>query len=1716
MLKLRVLTGVSVVALATAAGISGASADNLIVDISTPPGNIVVAAGSTAADATNEQVNKSGGIPAIAQNIVVGEPVVPGTSHDVGGGIDNIQVDDKNAVFALAIGNKTINSIDFFVADNGGVLGDDSAATAGTLQVNLNNDVVATADNVDIQADYIDLGAGSSVTNSDNSATARGIGNDSDISVYGNVNELQASNEFGQADIQIGSPTLSTGATALAGSVQANLGSQDMDALVSDTRIGVLARTGNDTTAIKGVPIDIVGNTIAASFVGNNSSNGIDLGADEAVALVGTAGAANVQTNNGDFDITATVRDGTIEAGETVNYVGTKYIGDLDGSVVTLTDNEVSATATSNSAANSVKLADNLSQTGAAGTGDQLNTVDFGAVDSSHVNGDLFIANAQFSSVAVSASVDLAVRSSTINMLTEDVTGSSILTDKNLINAAAMGSAVVNEIDVGNATSFDSLVAVNSIQYTEGTQTATNESLITVDTASSAPASAGVITKTGVSVDDNEESAEATGNSHATTININGTTLTGPSDDTSSAISSDRAATKGSVDADWSLLSAQVLDGGSASASLTTGINVDAADVEFTTADLSVSSNDIHGQAIGNLSTEASINLDAVTIDGTAAVANSQTVEDSALLSSVIAANGPAFIDVDVAAGRGGAITVANADVSVDDNIFNSRVWGNLADSTTNSISVKGVTVGDKDLPYTEVSIDRDTNPVSNTNISGGFALLNDQSVEDLNQSVVTASATGDLINITVGDNADPASSVTDTDISADKNAATTSATLNQATNEVGIDAVTNSASAVLTNVQTLTDQDGVFGSAQMKVDQNDLDITIDVIAGDEALSKINVTANGNSTLAAARVNLATNTLDVSAQTEIADGILASGINSVSVDLDRTPFTRGANLLVNDQAFLNLGEQGVVVNVNDNDITINLSVADDDVENSTAEVNGNSITALAAGNDAANTLSLEFGSVDLSEADVLGFPPQPGVPANGPIANLVSNQWGLGGGDAGGFTTNVNDATIAVDANANDTTDVEGATLSADGNTVRALSRANNVSNVLSAKGTTLENDVRTTPLAVVTDAGGIFTEDTSVVLASRQVNSVDIASNVTKTAISVEAGSLFGLSEIADDLDSSSLTANSNLVVSEARGSDGANLLALDFTVNEGQAFLANLQFADENVNYTASTSATEISVLSSVGGELVDSALSASGNAVASLASANRATNTLTSNGTNVVTRNGDNTVTYDPAALNNYQILPVPGTSFNAPLEVESQLAVLNVQGDPGDIGVETDVSASTTGTLIGVLSEGLVESGSIKADSNLVLAQATQHNATNTLSITATANVAAEGIDWNPGASVVSLQTISDGDDTSASVSLTGITAYGEDPRSDGSFAASASDNQIIASAIGATAVNTLQAVAGASLSGNSSFSPVTGGTDPTIEVGAGYNVLNMQFGDGSSMVADVTGALIFAGSAEDYNNDTVEVSDNLVRAEARGFVAQNLLSLKAGSSSDATASVANVQQLDSSKVDSDVAGVVIATGNFDEGAISSSLTVDGNSVEALASGNRATNQLITSAGATLQESAGAGATIDPAGVSRLVVTGSDYTILNDQSTDSSLITADVNFVGITVDGLNATTGVDNSSLGVEGNQVLASAVGNDSVNQLVLNTGTFQYPSATIANIQTNDGTTVSANVNGVVVGIGGLMTLDANSNNSSLRVRGNTIGASAIGNSAVNVITSGD
>lgn len=1694
----KILGSVSAIALSVVA-VSGARANDLNIVLAVPPG---VTVNNSSANITSEQVNGiEDGDPVSVESKVstayIGTPgSTLGVSDDFKGGTDNISVDGKNQIFALTEGNVADTGANFFLSTGSG---DTSGITSGSLQLNDGISITAEAKNVDIQADIDNLGPNSSVSVSTNTITATGLGNDAKTLVGGDINPLQSSTEVGAATINGAFPVVASG-SALAGSMQVNTDGVLYEATVDGARIGALVQN-LAIGEFQSTPVTVSDNTIESLFTGNAGATTVALTAGKDLGLEGAAGVVNAQSNDGDFTIASTVNGSVIEIGDTQNYPlggnanhpGVEYLTYLNAVPTTLDDNTISAGATSNTAANTLTLADGISQTGTGTGSTQLNAFDT-TTDQIKASADLFIANGQYSDVGV----DAEVTDSALNLLIESaaVNGSTVSVQDNTLSASANGSAVVNTLDVGKATALTSTVAVDSVQYTEGDQTAVVDADIKVQAATVGLQSYGYVASSPVTVDNNTVSSSAIGNKQDTGIDLTATsaTITGV---VAPAINADRTTTSGNVTAGYSILSAQVLDGGDATSAITTIIDVDAATHNLTNSNVSVSSNRITGQAIGNLSTDASISIDANSLVGTAGVASAQTVEDGSLLQSTIAGSGgTALIDVDIPASYAALPPdlVTNSAVHVDNNIVSSSVRGNFVDEDGNALTITGGSASDGTVALPSASVDR-TAAVTDTDIVAGFGLLNDQSVEDLNGSVVTATITGDLINVLVGSDT---AQVTNSPISADKNSGLTTATLNDATSALSVDVTTLNASSNLTNVQSLADQDGTPGSAQVNVSQNDVDITVDLLSGGIDLTNSTASVSQNTLAASAAINVADNSVNVKATNQTISNAIATGTDNKTVQLSDAGSTVNAETsLVNDQSYTALGAGGVTVSLSDDDVTLDVNSDGFDIVGGTFTVDANKLTAYVGGNDATNTLTTKVGNYDLTTADN-------GTPGNGPVAALTSNQSGTAGDASGALATNITDATVATDLNSEGTVDnITNTNATASSNVIRALSRANNVVNTLSASGT----DFVVTPVSAgdidgvidTADVNQIQLEETSFAVASRQVNSIDVASTVSGSTVSIDA-------VLADgDITGSHFDVNLNQAVSEARGSDAVNTGTIDFAAeNQANGTVANLQYADQDVTYTAQTTGTEFSVLT--GGDFDNGSISVSGNGVAAFASGNTATNTLTSAGNNIALQSGGSNVAYD--------------TTGTAKLDDTSALSVLNVQGASDiDNAVDVDVSASVSTVLIGTIAgvaptNETFGAGSLTVDNNQVLAQASQHTATNALNINADANITS---DEDNSASVVSVQNIGDGSVTSASISDVGIGALTDDPRSPSAFSASASGNEVSASSIGGDVSNSLRVTAGNINVAAASGPTVIDGTGSSAS--AGFDVLNIQQAVNANFTAGVTGVAIAAGAAEDLNNDAVTVSNNAVSADAQGFNALNILTLNGKSGVDTTAAVTNYQALNGDTggqtpvglVTASIANVGIGAVSDDEGAIGSALNVTQNTVEATAGGNQAINAMQVDAGASLAGSVPVANGSTNVGTGLLV--NADYAVLNDQSNDTMSISAAVSSVAVGIDGLEATTGVDSSALNVAGNIVTASATGNNATNQLVLNSGTYTYPTGAVSNLQSNVNTPISASVSNVAIGIGGFSTISAQSDNSSLSVSGNSIGATAIGNSAVNRLT---
>jgi hypothetical protein len=1747
--KTSVLAGASILALVTASvnGTAHASDQyNATVNWSTEISTVV--AGSSSVSINNNQNNDNLDVLAPVSNALMGAPT--SGIHDFNG-LDSITVDTLTVFSAGTLAATPLpNSISFWAATGSGA---SSAATIASIQSSENGSSVNTSvSDSEIRAASSDLFAGSAQQVTDNTITADATGHDVANIISGDINPLLSSTEGGFTGIS-GGPTLgnpSTGtmvgasATALIASVQElSIATTPSTSVVDNSRIGSLILAIDTTTTVEDITLDVTGNRIAASITGNTAANEINLDDDldalhtSAVTLNGSAGIANEQriTTSG-RTIQAQVTASEIEAG----LAAATPIANLTGSAIDFSANDITATGAGNEADNLVRLGEGISQDG---------TFPFGAISVTrsstvlvngsgsdgniNVIGDLFVASHQFSQLAVVADVGDTVGDTDdgdLNVLVESIVGSTVDANGNAITASATDNQASNAIVVASATTLDSLVSLGNAQIlTDGSSAdATANGDLTVSVATLGTIT-GDIAGSAVTIDGNGLSAAAMGNVAANGIDITGTDVASADVNPQfNFVQSAHVLTESRVAADFGLVSGQFAREAEFNATTVGSILVDAADVSgavgssIADSSIDVSGNGIGALAIANRITDnsfvAGANGTMARFDGTVGVISLQIAEGSdatatdhlsmsATVSPTDDAGGGALINVDAS-----ALQVEQSEIGANGNEISARVFGNLVDAGANAIHIDAVTVSDgvptpTDQLATPVATvyrsltdavipNAGPDGLPDTVVQGGFVVVNDQSVEDIAADALGSSpwtaavSAATAIDMTVGSSAAGAT-VTATNVGVDDNTVTAAVTGNQGGNALSVTAGSLNATSTLVNTQTFWNEDGgtstASGAIEATVQGN---IVATVSAGATTISTLDTHLNANEVLASGRINNAANSVAIDAQQQtVLDVVTGNDVNSIEMGYATVGgFTAGNTLLRAETGLLNSQEfgdlEGLDVTVSGVQIAAIVSTNDGALAGSVVETSGNSLTAQALGNDAANTLSLNAGSFDLTDAGA-------STATNGPLAIIGSHQ--RGAGDAS-VVAQILTVGVLADISGVDNA-AAGTDVAADGNSLRSLARVNNASNTLTATGQTYEEAVVASPAVQVLDVAPnveLTTDDLAFGVASYQLNGAGVSSAILGGSVAVDARNVAVI-------DGSALSASENLMVAEARSNDVVNDLSVDFTSNHLSAFVANLQQSgDGGVGLNALAASATISVRADVDPQaLADSSLEASGNAVAAIASANRATNVATASGTNLTSGTG----LASPSAV----IAPAGASDVT----VAADLSVVNVQG-------AEEVASTTPDSVFAQVLLGTVlvqvddlQTGSVAVDNNLMLAQTIIHTALNDAALDAAATVGATGD--TASAAVVSRQLIAAGSSALAFLGDNAMFVQVVDASNAGAASASLSGNQLAGVATGGTATSRLTVEAGASVTGGApAAAPSFTAASQTLN--ADFSVLNVQEGP-TFIAADVSSsaltAVVGTGATSLINNDAVGITDNAIQASATGFSTTNALTMEAGSSSDATGQVGNRQTVTAGAVLTSNAVAARVQANIFGGSLNSRVDVSDNTVSASTTGTTALNTLETSADASLQESSGAGGAIDPA--AGITVTGADYALLNWQSTAGATLSSTVSTAAVGVSDLGA-QGVNGSAITVDGNRVVAATRVNSAANGLVLNTGTFQHPSASVSNLQTASGSSASAGVIGVTVGIDG--PISNTSSNSSFSVRGNAIGATAVGNSAINSLSS--
>lgn len=608
-------------------------------------------------------------------------------------------------------------------------------------------------------------------------------------------------------------------------------------------------------------------------------------------------------------------------------------------------------------------------------------------------------------------------------------------------------------------------------------------------------------------------------------------------------------------------------------------------------------------------------------------------------------------------------------------------------------------------------------------------------------------------------------------------------------------------------------------------------------------------------------------------------------------------------------------------------------------------------------------------------------------------------------------------------------------------------------------------------------------------------------------------AGSFFNPTSVTitgSDFTSSTLNVTNNTSTATAIGNVATNSMTSSVTTggsttitagiasgNLATSFTTGLSSADQGVHIASS-----YGVGTGVGGDYVIGNLQQlSGNVTA-----------YTVGGAGVVT-SGDQTNVTSTVSNNVYQANAEGNVATNTAImsitngsaAAVPAVAIGSVQIASGSGTQAVQTIRANASNLFGVFNAGTVTGGTITVSGNAANAVAQLNTATNALTVSSGNSL---GSDYGVGyGQAMTVSALNPGLASSAAVadyavSNTQTSAFGSvsATASAGSFFLPSGINVRFDDISGATLSvtgNQVFAQAGVNTASNSLTLSAFGTFSATSAV------LNMQ-SNSSNAIAGATGNLgiyLSGPPSSTATSSVLSVGSNAIVATAWGNSATNSVTATAvngytgytttlltvpgpgaasGTNTVEAGHVVLNEQVNSGNVTSTVGGrfgAQIGITSFAGQDTNVTMSVNGNSMEADAVGNSASNSMV------LNGQNGSGA-------------------IGNGQVNSGAISASVNsaFIGINTGGFTGSGTVTGGALNVSNNMVTASAIGNNATNNLVLNG---IGASGGVASTQVNTGAE-TASISGVTIGIVSNNVVNA----SSAVVSGNQIIAMAVGNAS--------
>ncbi|WP_422002741.1 beta strand repeat-containing protein [Roseovarius mucosus] len=1487
---------------------------------------------------------------------------------------------------ASATGNSAANSI---------VSSDTTAEiTASTAVANLQGllgaNIQAASDTSDVVVNTGNV-ANSTVSLNANSQTASATGSTSTQSLSLNASSITGEGLAATVGDGGGAPSvqLAADADAVVANVQ-TLGSSDVNSFVNNDEIGISV---SNTDSVVNSTLEVDGNNQSAATTGLQTANTLSLTSGAEMSAAGAV--ASVQVING--ELTADTSGNRI----------TNRVNDEDYSVtatsVLTTNNQIDANVTGATATNRLVTTsgtNNLSVSSNAGTVD----TNPGAFQPFVIAGQVLTNDQDVSASVISAN---SANNQISTFLAEDATSSTVRTDSNTVSA----SATANRADNAISLSFNALTGTISGTGTGVVAALANEQ--TLDGATDVTArnvGAGgvpILTQIGpdsfdstVSTSNNRVDATASGNvAVANTVLVDGITITSGSEAAPVVGQNDIAATGSFISASEQSSSADILASQVDSTGVTSNtILTDFGDDIEPSSTVVSDGNVLSAFATANRATNA-VQLgtdETALISASGIVANTQ--DAAGTVSAEIGVLGqdaiPAFTSTNTAGTQTTALNVAGSLITNN----GSTVTFTFVAPLTAEEQATLVTAGFQNITSTTADFVGGTtiNTAGTLNVTaanGTDALFGTADDTLAFNGFVGASQAGELNNAGVivevdgfgggtieGSTVSVSGNTIVGEVSG--NIGTSSATAN-ATTVSGLSATASEVTTTSVVTTSNSDLSAVNYQGASATLESDVAGTFGIIAeGDDNfgigdITNSTQTVSNNLQQSFATANRGTNSVELTATSTDADTALASlqvssGTVSTSSDLDVLANVGATNstLLIEGNRNQSVANGNVVANSSTLDVT-----------------NATSSGAVDAALDTTGTRSAD-GNAVLSSEQVL---------TASVTASATTDVFNQDATRSGG--NEVIDTSVSISRNAT--------TAQATGNSAGTIS-GNLTGNRLVMGDADTANMDRTAAL--------LNEQSVTAPLVSATVNQ-DVAIALTNTS--------------TEPLQTSSLSLDGNSTTALARSNvmtntlivDGANIAAgagtdasFEFDSTGGLIETVDAAFVlgsvqDNAAEVVATTTQSRVEVdLSNASGDVISgSTLSLTNNVSSATALANNVVNSVAV---------GENSANVDGTA------------------------ALANSQDNTGAVTATGGSAIAVTFDATGGLDPNGVVSSSITLSGNASASNAVGNQAQNSLTAAGT-NVVSGGavnasidsdtadvLTADAGNLLLSRQTNSaaiESINNVNSVSIGGSVVEGTGPGLLDGAVASGSTLSVTG--------NTTEARATANIVLNSSIS--LGGASTTTADATGL-IGNFQLNDAAGAVtaeASTNTAISLNGSnsADAMNSSSAMVENNSTLALARGNVVENVLtaegtnvtsgvspaSLSANLSPDdgvlnASFGVFNeqVQAAAINATSSNASYAINATSGSGDALNSASVAVAGNSVNATAFGNVATNRV------TLASLNGSGNDASAA-----IFNGQ----LNSGSVTSSVLGATI--------GTFAAGGFETASVGVSGNTISATAVGN---------------------------------------------------------------------------------